>query len=441
MMGFSRMLPRFAVGSSNRWVVLFILSLVSVFNYLDRTILSILQVPIKAELGLTDSELGALTGLSFALFYTTFALPIARLADRTVRKWVIAGALIVWSVMTGLTGFATSFAMLVVLRIGVAIGEAGSVPASHSVISDYFRPGARATALSFWGLSLPVGTMIGFLGGGWLIEHLGWRQTFMVFGVAGTLFAPLLLMLVREPVRGRYDDADDVQTQPPFGEALRILWNLRAFRYIAMAGALNGFVQHAMLNWNAPFFIRVHGMPLESVAGWLAVMNGLGAGLGIYLSGLLSDFWGRHYVRGYLLVPAIGVLAVAPLGLVQYMTSSTHLALMLGILTSTLVVLYYSCIVSVSHALVPPRMRAFTSAMLVTVANLIGLGLGPLLTGALSDLLARSYGLETTSLRYALSAVMVVAIAAAFLWYRASEWLVREMPAALAEAGGRSATA
>ncbi len=186
-----------------RRLALLLLIVVSVFNYLDRTIISILQVPIKRDLSLSDAQLGALTGLAFALFYSTLGVPIARFADRYSRRWVIAGSIALWSAMTAISGFSTSFAALVFFRIGVALGEAGSIPATHSMLADYYPPERRATALAIWGLALPIGVMLGYLSGGWLAQAIDWRAALWIVGGVGVLLAPLILALLREPERGR----------------------------------------------------------------------------------------------------------------------------------------------------------------------------------------------------------------------------------------------
>ena len=179
---------------------LFLLFLVSMFNYIDRTIISVLQVPIKRDLLLSDAQLGALTGLAFAIIYSTLCLPVARWADRGNRTHIIAGSLALWSVMTALTGLAGGFAILVLLRIGVAVGEAGSVPSTHSVIADLYAPKSRATVLAVWGLSLPAGMALGYVFAGHLEETVGWRAAFAIVGICGVVLAPLLLWSMKEPV-------------------------------------------------------------------------------------------------------------------------------------------------------------------------------------------------------------------------------------------------
>ena len=227
--------PRFERNARFGLAMLFVVAL---FNYIDRSIISILQEPLKADLHLSDTQLGALTGLSFALLYTTLALPIARLADRVNRKRLIAAALAIWSTATGCCGLANSFGVLVLFRMGVAFGEAGVVPASHSMISDYFPPRKRGTALALWGLSNPFGTMLGFAAGGWITAAMSWRQAFLVFGVLGVALAPVVL-LMKEPRRGGTDPVqplDEAEGPLPFGEVVARLWRLRAFRCLARGG-------------------------------------------------------------------------------------------------------------------------------------------------------------------------------------------------------------
>lgn len=411
-----------------RRVVLTLLFLVSVFSYIDRTILSILQVPIKAALGLSDAQLGALTGLSFALFYATLAIPIARLADRTVRKNLVAGSLAVWSGMTALTGLATSYASLVFFRIGVAVGEAGSIPASHSIIADVYPPSKRSAAFALWGISLPVGLMLGYSLAGMLERLYGWRMTFAIIGIAGLLLAPVVLFAMREPKRGRYDPLPVVDAkQPSTMEAVRQLWRLRTIRYLFAAGAMHTFAWCAVNSWNAPFYVRVHGMSLQEVSLYLAVLNGVGSAVGMYMGGRLSDHFGKNNPRGRLHVVTVSMFVMVPFAIAQYMVSSSMLSMALGAVTLTLMLVYYGPILAVSQFLVPPNIRAFTTAVLLLVVNLFGLGLGPLLTGVVSDYLVNNHGMVTDSLRYAISLAALFSLAAGWLFWRASQYLPQEI--------------
>ena len=408
-----------------------VLFVVALFNYIDRSIVSILQEPIKADLHLSDAQLGALTGLSFALFYTTLALPIARLADRTVRKRLIAAAFATWSLMTALSGLAANFVMLVGFRIGVALGEAGCVPASHSMISDYFPQRRRATAIAIWGLSLPLGTMLGFLCGVWLAANLDWRKAFLVVGLAGVALSPFVLLL-REPRRGQFDEATAaaaVDAPLPFKVVVAKLWSLRSFRWLALGGALHAYAQHTMMNWNAPFYARVHGMTISEVALSLALLFGLGGGLGQFVGGLLVDRAGRRDKRWYMWLPALASLLLVPAALLQYFAADPKLSLIMGLAPAILLNVYLAPIVATAQSLVPSGMRAFTSATLVMVVNILGLGLGPVVTGMISDLLNQRYGLGADSLRYAISSCLLASLAASWAFYRSARHLPAEMTA------------
>jgi predicted MFS family arabinose efflux permease len=411
-----------------RRYVLFLLFMVSVFNYVDRTILSVLQVPIKADLGLSDLQLGALTGLAFALFYTTLSLPIARLADRWVRKYIIAGSLGVWSGMTALTGLATNFAGLVFFRIGVAAGEAGSLPATHSMIADLYPPNKRATALAVWGISLPVGMLFGYTAAGALAEAVGWRGAFAVIGVAGLLLVPVLLITMREPVRGNFDHGVAyAETHLSMRQAVRHLWEIKTFRYLVAAGSCHAFSWYAVNSWSAPFYVRVHELSLGETSLYLALVNGFGSALGMYLGGRLSDHFGARDPRARARVVSIALYAMIPFALLQFMVASAAQSMALGAVTFTLMLVYYGPTIAIAHLLVPPNMRAFTSAVLILILNLFGLGLGPLVTGYVSDLLMEHYGMATDSLRYAVSLAVLFSLLGGWLFWRASNRLPGEM--------------
>lgn len=404
--------PPTTTGSVRRTMLL-MLGLVSVFNYVDRTILSILQEPIKQELGLSDGQLGLLTGLAFALFYATLAVPIARLADRLNRRNIVAASLATWSSMTALSGLATGFASLVAFRIGVALGEAGSVPASHSIIADYYPPEKRVTALALWGLALPIGIMLGYALGGWIASALGWRLAFAVVGFAGLLLAPLVMLLVKEPLRTGATGRSIHGDAPPLRAAITTLWRLKTYRYMLAGATLHAFAQYAMMSWSAPFYMRVHHMPLADVASWLALINGIGGGIGIYLGGRLSDAAGARNPTGRVWVCALAMLLMVPAALAQFLMPSLTASLAFGSVATMLMFFYYGPIVGVPQTIVAPRMRALTSAVTLLVFNLFGLGLGPTVTGFLSDQLAAGSGTYDTSLRYALVCVVLFSLAGA----------------------------
>lgn len=414
------------------------LFVVALFNYIDRSIIAILQEPLKADLSLSDTQLGALTGLSFAILYTTMALPIARLADVWNRKRLIAVALAIWSSATAACGLANNFATLVALRMGVAFGEAGCVPASHSMIADYYPLRQRATALALWGLSNPFGTMLGFAAGGWITQALSWREAFMLFGIAGVALAPMVLTM-KEPQRGRFDDLADGPGRIPLREALGVLWGSRAFRFLAAGGAAHAFVVFAAHNWNAPFFGRVHQMPIGDVALFLALAIGLGGGLGQFVGGWLADRMGRADRRWYMWLPALCSALLLPTSVGVYLVGETPVAMALGVVQAILLNVWFAPIVATAQMLVAARMRAFTSAMLVLIVNILGLSLGPLLTGMISDALQPSFG--TDALRYAILASMGMCVVAGACFFRSGQHLVRELAGDDAPAIGEPARA
>jgi MFS family permease len=416
-----------------KWVVLGCLILIALFNYIDRQSLAILQIPIKRDLGLSDTQLGALTGLAFALLYTTMALPIARLADRSNRCMLIAVALGVWSLMTGACGLATGMLTLALFRMGVAFGEAGCVPTAHSLISDYFPREQRATAIGILTMSFPIGTMLGFIAGGWLSTHFGWREAFLILGASGVCLVPLVLLAMREPRRGATDIAFTSGEQPSWAAAVRTLWLLRSFRHATLAGALVDYTLYATLNWNAPFYSRVFGMSIGELGGYLALLSGLGGGLGVYLGGAATDRLGRRDSRWYMWLPAIAAVAAVPMMMIQYFTTTPRLSLLAGFVPAMLLSLFLAPLVATAQSLVPATLRAFTSAVLVLVVNIIGLGLGPLITGMISDLLVSRYGFGNESLRYAIPASAVMALWGALHFMRAAAYLRDELPRPVAQ--------
>lgn len=407
-----------------RKLSLLALFLVSVFNYVDRTILSILQIPVKAELGLSDGQMGALTGLAFALFYSACSLPIARITDKTSRKTVILCSLAFWSLMTALTGLATSFVMLIIFRIGVAVGEAGSVPASVSLLSDNYPPVRRATAMSTWGLALPVGLTLGYSVTGWLADAFGWRTAFAIVGGVGVLLVPVVFALLTEPPRGRYDAPEETgRDTPPLLESLAMLWRIKGFRYAVLGVTLHGFTQYAMMSWNAPFFARSHGLSLSQVAVLMGLLSGAGGAIGMYLGGFAADRLAVRDPRWRVWVIALTIGGTLPAALVQYLAGSMAVSIAAAAAAAALMVAYYGPLLAVTQSVIPPQMRAFSNAVMGLIFNLVGLGLGPWMTGMGSDTLSLHFGLGDQSLRYALILALVPACAgAAVFLYAARFW-------------------
>lgn len=386
------------------WYALFMLTLVYTFNFIDRQLLAILQESIKADLSLSDSQLGLLTGFAFAVFYVSAGIPIARWADRANRRNIVALSLTVWSGMTAISGFVQSYLHLLLARIGVGIGEAGGSPPSHSIISDIFPPKRRATAIGFYSMGVNIGILFGFLAGGWLNEFFGWRVAFLVVGVPGIALALIVRFTLSEPIRGIHDGARahlDAHPDPvPFGDVLRLLWSRKTFMHMALGAGLNAFCGYAIANWNASFLIRSYQMPTGEVGTWLAAIIGLGGAISVFAGGLLGDRLGPRDQRWYTWVPCIAGFITVPFLAGVYLVDGPYWALILSIVPGLLFQAYLGNTIATTHAIVGPRMRATASAVLFLIINIIGLGAGPWAVGFVSDLLAPSLGGE--SLRYAL---------------------------------------
>ena len=374
--------------ASNRYriYVLFVLTIIYAFNFVDRQLLVILQEPIKAELDLSDTQLGLLTGFAFALFYVICGIPIARWADRGVRRNIIAWALTVWSIMTAVSGLATNFTYLLLARVGVGVGEAGGSPPAHSMLSDIFKPKNRALALSVYSIGIYIGILFGFALGSRIAEAFGWRMAFFIVGAPGVLLAIIMRLTVREPVRGWSEGAEkkDLST-PPIRDVIRLLWSRASFRHIALAASLQAFLIYGIGNWFPSYFLRNFDLSLGTVGTWMALTSGIGGASGAFFGGWMADRFGARDIRWYLWIPAILTFMIVPVLIIALTSGSARTALLLTGPFNFLTAAYLGSVIAVSHSLVNIRMRALTSAILFFILNLIGLGLGPLIVGALSD--------------------------------------------------------
>jgi len=403
---------KFNVTPGYRTYVLYLMLVVYVVNFIDRQIFSILIEPIRADIQLSDTQLGLLGGIAFAIFYTFAGIPIARWADVGVRKNIVAIALVIWSAMTMFTGTAKGFSGLLLARVGVGIGEAGCSPPIHSLISDYFPPEKRATALSIYSLGIPIGGAIGTLAGGWIGAEYGWRTAFYLVGIPGIILSAVVYFTMREPPRGFSDPVSEVipeqtpQQGPtkadetmPLGDVIKFMWGLRSFRHLSFAGALHAFVGYGVALFLPSFFIRVHGYSLKETATYLFLI-GLTGMIGTFLGGYLGDRYGKKDKRWYMGIPGIATLLAVPFAVMFYMTDDPTMALILAIPGYILGPMYLGPTFAMTQSLVTPAMRALASAILLFVLNLIGLGLGPVAAGALSDYLKPEYG--EMSIRYSL---------------------------------------
>ena len=377
-----------------------LLVLLYVVNYIDRQILAVLLEPIKQDLGVSDTAMGLLTGLAFALFYTTAGIPIARLADAGTRRNVIVWGVVVWSAMTALCGLARSFVELVIARVGVGVGEASLSPAAHSLISDYFPPEKRATALSIYNIGGNVGIMLGFMAGGWIGERFGWRSAFLLVGLPGIAVALLARLTLREPPRGSMEGVTDEVDVPSLRAVLTYMLSQRTFRHLCLASAFYAFAAYGFTIWGATFLIRVHGMSLAETGLWMGLIQGLGGGLGTFAGGALSDRLGRQDARFLVWVPAVGGLFALPLLALFLFSSSQTGALSAYALAMFFSVFFVGPSYAVAQGLARLRMRAQAAAILMFAINLIGLGIAPLAVGMLNDSLASTFGDE--AIRYSL---------------------------------------
>lgn len=412
--------------------VLLMLTIVYAFNFIDRQILVILQEPIKNDMNLSDAQLGLLSGFTFAVIYVTAGIPIAYWADRSNRRNIIAASLTIWSGMTALSGLVGNYSQLLLARVGVGLGEAGGSPPAHSMISDYYPPQRRATALSFYSSGIYVGILLGYAFGGLLAAKYGWRMAFMLVGAPGIALALLLLITVREPVRGRWDSAAANASKPSFRQTLALLKRRRSFWYVAMGCALTSYVSYGNGNFLPSFLIRNHGMEIADVGLVLSLTAGVSGAIGTFGGGYIADRMIVRDRRWYTWVPlAGGLMAFLPY---FYVVNGDNTTSILTVLFFVNIVnsLYLGPSIAVSHALVPPRMRAITSAVLFFILNMIGLGLGPFLTGLASDLLAPISG--ENNLRHAMLITACVGSLGIFMFWRASKHLLADLDAAQREA-------
>ena len=410
-------------------VTLWILLIVYIFNFIDRQIVNILAEPIRLELGLSDTQIGLMTGLAFALFYTVLGLPIARFSDRstTNRPWLIGGALAIWSAMTALCGLAQNFIQLLLARIGVGVGEAGCTPPAHSLIADMVEPSKRSSALAFYALGIPIGTLLGMLIGGLLADSVGWRNAFLIVGLPGIALAVVVFTYLKDPRRTGMMQAGTQQSaeQMPMKVALKAMFSSRAFVLLVAAGSAAAFLAYGKVTWITIFFQRTHGLTPGETGLWFGLVNG-GAGIaGTVLGGYIADRWGAKNRRHVLTAPAVGMVVTIPFALLAFMTDNWLLALFLLIVPTICNSLYYGPTYSSVQGLVPLRARAIAAAVLLFFQNLIGLGLGPLFFGMMSDLLQPAYGEE--SVRYVLYGATFLGLLPAFFFWRCSLRLNEEL--------------
>jgi len=383
-----------------------VLAVVYMFNFVDRQILAILLPAIRDEFLVSDTILGLLAGTAFALFYATLGVPIALLADRWNRRNLIAVALAIWSGMTALSGLATNIWQLGLARVGVGVGEAGCSPAAHSMISDLYPPEQRSTAMGFYTLGISAGIMLAYIAGGWVVENIGWREAFLIVGIPGVVLAIIVRTTVAEPTRGMSENRQDSGQHPPLLKVFRYLLLRRSFVHMAVAAGFSSFVGYSVISFFPSFIIRSYEMQIVSLGLWLGLILGFAGGFGFFTGGFIADYFGRVRQRNALRFIALSQLIAAVMSLGVYLAPTAHSSLLLFIVPAAISNFYLAPVLAQTQSLVPLRMRGVASAIMLLILNLIGLGLGPLVVGALSDSLAPQFGVH--SLRYSLMLAVIV---------------------------------
>jgi predicted MFS family arabinose efflux permease len=405
----------------SRAYTLFILVVFYTFNFIDRQIVGILAVPIKAELALTDTQLGLMGGLAFALFYTGLGIPVAMLADRFSRTWIMTGALTIWSAMTAASGLATNFWQLFAARLGVGVGEAGGVAPAYSLISDYFPPKQRARALSIYSFGIPIGSAIGIVFGGIIASLINWRYAFFIVGLAGIIIAPIFRMTIKEPPRGQYDRQRSDESPPGLRDILRTLSRKPSFWLLSLGASCSSMMGYGLFFWLPSFFVRSYKLTLLDASLFYGAVLLLGGLAGIWAGGWLGDRLGQLRRSRYATIPAIAFLATVPFYLLAILSPTLVLSFLVLLVPTALGLIWLGPVIAAVQHLVRPHMRATASAIFLFINNLIGIGLGTFAIGALSDTLTMRFGDD--SLRYSILAGTGFYILAALLFFLAARWM------------------
>lgn len=405
-------------GIKGRYLALALLILVYTLNFLDRQIISILKDPIAEELNLNDEQLGLMGGLAFALLYTTLAIPVAWLADRTSRVWIMTWALGIWSAFTAICGLTTNFIQLFFARMGVGVGEAGGVAPAYSLIADYFPPEQRARALAIYSFGIPVGSASGILFGGLLAQYVDWRFAFVSIGLFGVLLAPVFRLLVKDPPRNRHDARPSGEKPLGFLPACRLAFVKPSFWLLSFGAAFSSMVGYGLLYWMPTYLARSMGMSLVDRSWFLAGVLFIGGVAGMMLGGFLADRFGQRSKGAYALIPAIAFLISAPLYVLGVLTTDATLAFFIFLVPQALGLVWLGPVVTAVQHLGPSNSRTMISALFLLVNNLIGIAVGTWFFGAASEALKPQFGEESIKMAFIIGLSFYVI--AAFLLFLAS---------------------
>lgn len=395
--------------------VLVLLLVVYITNYADRMILSVLMPAIKAEFAVSDAALGFLAGTAFAIFYATLGVPIAIMADRGNRKLIITVSVAIWSVMTAVCGLAQGYWQFAAARIGVGVGEAGGSPPSHAIISDLFTTKSRATALAIYALGVPFGLFVGLYGGAQVAEAYGWRMAFYVLGLPGLALAVLVWFTIQEPRRGASDGFTHTGEAPPLMTTVRHMLSQRSLVHVFIGATITTLVGYAGVQWWPTFMVRSHGLSMADLSLFLALVFGVAGGIGTFLGGYLADLFSKRDKKWMPRVVTLATIIGLPFGIAIYLVDSSFLVFSLIGIPAMMGAVYLPPTYAMTQSLVEVRMRTVASALLLFVINFIGMGLGPLIAGALSDYFTPLYGKD--ALAYALLTMSFLNIwAAVHFW-------------------------
>lgn len=389
-----RSIPASVTPSMNprAWYVIFMLVMISIFSVADRMALAMLAPSIKADLSLSDAQIGLLTGLAFSVFYATCGIPVARWADRGVRRNIIAFSLAIWSAMTAISGAAQGFWSMFIARLGIGAGQAGYLPAAQSVICDYVPITRRSAVFAIHSLGACVGTLIGLMLVGWLDEKIGWRMAFVALGLPGLALALLVRLTLHEPRREAFDGRTP-DSIPTFGATIAVLLRCRTYKLLTLFYVLNGFVQYGLTQWWPSFYARQYGLSLSSIGLTLGLALGGGTAIGVIVGGILANRAAKRDIRIILHVGGAAAILSFPLALCSLFLSSATLSILLVSLTGFFWSVPYGPVLATITGIVGSPMRATAGAITMSFSTILGFGLGPLCVGILSDLLTPTYGI------------------------------------------------
>lgn len=408
-----------------KYYVLGVLAIVSFFNYMDRMVLAVLVEPIKAELGLSDTQIGLLSGFAFAALYATFGVPLARLADKHSRTRILSGCIVLWSAMTAACGAAANFTHLLLARVGVGLGEAGCVPASHSLLGDYFPGPRRAFAISVFQAGGLAGLSLGLMATGYLADAYGWRMAFFIVGAPGLLLGLVVLFTVRE-TRVFEDRKTGTADEPAvtMREGLRVLSRRATFVHLVLGLTIGAFGTYAIAQWLAAFFIRVHGLTLTEIGVWSGLTSGFGGIVGVLLGGVIAARLIVHDRRWELWAPALAYGLGCPIYLAVFLSPDPWIALALKFAASFVVASGGGVALAALQSVAETKLRATAIAIMMFISAFAGMGAGPFVVGLVSDLLAPTF--QEQSLRFALLGATLALAIASLHFYLASRTIARD---------------